>query len=87
MRDNVLPLVLKASPKKENLAEVKAIVDVLPPAGANSAIAGSVWYGKDGSCRFLLRVTKDEIRNFGAAANAVMAASASKGDGGNDDDK
>lgn len=87
LRDNVLPLVLKASPKKENLAEVKAIVDELPPAGANSAIAGSVWYGKDGSCRFLLRVTKDEIRNFGAAANAVMAASASKGDGGNDDDK
>ena len=89
LRDNVLPLVLKASPKKENLAAVKAIVDVLPPAGANSAIAGSVWYEKDGSCRFLLRVTKDEIRNFGAAANAVMAASASKGqdNGGSDDDK
>jgi hypothetical protein len=36
-----------------------------------------------------VRVTKDEIRNFGAAANAVMAASASKGqdNGGSDDDK
>ena len=88
MRDNVLPLVLKASPKKENLAEIKAIVDVLPPTGANSAIAGAAWYEKNGSCRFLLRVTKDEIRNFGAAANAIMAASASKGqkDGGDDDD-
>lgn len=74
LRDNVLPIVLKASPKKEKIAEVKAIVDVLPPAGANSAIAGAVWYEKNGSCRFLLRVTNDEIRNFGAAANAAIMA-------------
>ena len=77
VRDNLLPLVLKATPEKER-AEVQSFLDVLPPAGANGAIAGAVWYEKNGSCSFLMRVTKDEIRNYGAAANAVMAAQSQK---------
>ena len=77
MRDNLLPIVLKATPKKER-AEVQSFLDVLPPAGANGAIAGAVWYEKNGSCSYLMRVTKDEIRNYGAAANAVMAAQSQK---------
>ena len=77
VRDNILPIVLKATPQKER-AEVQAFLGVLPPAGANGAIAGAVWYEKNGSCSFLMRVTKDEIRNYGAAANAVMAAQSQK---------
>lgn len=77
VRDNLLPIVLKATPKKER-AEVQSFLDVLPPAGANGAIAGAVWYEKNGSCSYLMRVTKDEIRNYGAAANAVMAAQSQK---------
>lgn len=75
MRDNVLPIVLKAMPKKDT-AEIQQIVSVLPPAGANSALAGAVWCEKSGTCSFLMRITKDEIRNFGAAVNAIMAAQA-----------
>ena len=77
VRDNLLPIVLKATPQKER-TEVQSFLDVLPPAGANGAIAGAVWYEKNGSCSFLMRVTKDEIRNYGAAANAVMAAQSQK---------
>ena len=77
VRDNLLPIVLKATPQKKR-TEVQSFLDVLPPAGANGAIAGAVWYEKNGSCSFLMRVTKDEIRNYGAAANAVMAAQSQK---------
>ena len=73
VRDNVLPLVVKVLPKQKT-AQFQAIVSALPPAGANGAIAGATWYEKNGSCSFLLRVTKDEIRNYGAAANAIMSA-------------
>ncbi len=79
VREDILPIVLKAMPKKRT-AEIQPFLDVLPPAGANSAIAGAAWYEKDGSYRFLLRVTKDEIRNYGAAANAVMAAQTQSSD-------
>ena len=86
MRDNILPIVMKAMPKETE--EIKPIMSVLPPAGANGAIAGAAWYEKSGSIKFLLRVTKDEIRNYGAAANAIMAFSAAKGQkSGGDDDK
>ena len=77
VRDDVLPILLKAVPRKKK-AKVKSVLDALPPAGENGAIAGAVWYEKNGSCSFLMRVTKDEIRNYGAAANAVMAAQAQK---------
>jgi hypothetical protein len=77
VRDDVLPIVMKVVPPAKK-AEVKAVLDVLPPAGANGAVAGAVWYEKNGSCSFLMRVTKDEIRNYGAAANAVMAAQSQK---------
>ena len=77
VRDDVLPIVLKAMPKQQK-AEVQPFLDVLPPAGANGAIAGAVWCEKDGSCSFLMRVTNDEIRSYGAAANAVMAAQSQK---------
>ncbi|MBO7688098.1 MAG: hypothetical protein J6V72_17045 [Kiritimatiellae bacterium] len=79
VRDNILPIVMKVAPK-ESTAEVQTFLGVLPPAGANGAIAGAVWYEKSGSCSFLMRVTKDEIRSYGAAANAVMAVQTQKGE-------
>ena len=50
--------------KGQTMAEVKAVLDVLPPAGANGAVAGAVWYEKNGSCSFLMRVTKDRVRDI-----------------------
>ena len=85
IRDNILPIVLKVTPKEE-AQQIRPILAVLPAAGANSAIAGAGWSDKGGSLRFLLRITSDEIRNFGAAANAVMAVNAAKGGGDVDDD-
>lgn len=87
IRENILPSVLKLI-SKEKAQQIQPFLAVLPAAGANSAIAGAGWSDKDGTLRFLLRITSDEIRNFGAAANAVMAASMSKEQdaGGSDDD-
>ena len=79
VRDNIMPIVMKVVPK-QSTAEVQTFLGVLPPAGANGAIAGAVWYEKSGSCRFLMRVTKDEIRSYGAAVNAVMAVQTQKTD-------
>ena len=77
VRDDILPIVMKVAPK-QSTTEVQTFLNVLPPAAANGAIAGAVWYEKNGSCSFLMRVTKDEIRSYGAAANAVMGAQAQK---------
>ena len=75
VRDNVLPIAMKVLPE-EDKAQVQPIVAVLPPAGANGAIAVATWSEKGGSCSFLMRITKDEIRSIGMAVNAVMAAQA-----------
>ena len=72
LRDNVLPVAVKALPQKEK-NDVQSILSVLPPAGANGAFAGASWEEK-GRTRCLFRITKDEIRSIGMAANAVMAA-------------
>ena len=82
LRDNVIPIAMKAMPKEAE--QIKPIAAVLPPAGANSALAIAGWSGKDGTARLLLRVTADEIRNFGAAANAMLSVSAAQDDGSDD---
>ena len=73
VRDNVLPIAVKVAPKQKAKNEIQSVVNVLPPAGANSAIVCAGWEDRTGM-RFLLRVTKDEIRNIATAAAAVMAA-------------
>lgn len=73
VRDDVLPIVVKVAPKQKTKNEVQSFLNGLPPAGPNSAIAFADWEDRDGS-RFVLRVTKDEIRNIAAAVNAAIAA-------------
>ena len=52
----------------------QAVVQALPAAGQASAIAGAYWSRADGSHRFLLRVTADELKNYGAVYNVISAA-------------
>ena len=72
LRDNVLPIAVKALPQKEK-DDVQSILSALPPAGANGAFAGASWEEK-GRTRCLFRITKEEIQNIGMAANAVIAS-------------
>lgn len=74
-RDNVMPILLKVVPENKT-KEVQSVMAVLPKAVDNSAIAGAYWSKKDGSSSFLLRVTKGEVQNIGAAANAIISAQA-----------
>ena len=73
MRDNMLPLAMKVNSKMKD--EIQPFLAIMPPAGANSAMACAGWNEKDGM-RFLFRVTKNEIRNIAMAVNAVVAAQA-----------
>ncbi len=76
-RDYVFPVAVDFAPRRDR-ATYRAIVDALPPAGDGSAIAGAYWARADGSHRFLLRVTAEELKNCGAVCN--VAAAVLKGD-------
>ena len=75
IRDHVMPIAIKCAPAEKG-EEVRSVVALLPEAAGNGAIAGAHWSKKDGSSSFLLRITKDEIRNIGMAVNAIIAAQA-----------
>ena len=72
-RDFVLPVAIGFAPKKDQ-SLYQAVVQALPAAGQASAIAGAYWSRADGSHRFLLRVSADELKNFGAVYNVISAA-------------
>ena len=72
-RDFVLPVAVGFAPKKDQ-SLYQAVVQALPAAGQASAIAGAYWSRADGSHRFLLRVSADELKNFGAVYNVISAA-------------
>lgn len=74
VRDVALPVALKFMDKNEAV-QVQALLAGLPTAEPNSALAGAGWAGADGSFRLLVRLTANEIRNYGAAFNAYTAAS------------
>jgi hypothetical protein len=44
------------------------------PPRQDSAIAGAYWARTDGSHRFLLRITTEELKNYGAVYNVISAA-------------
>jgi len=72
-RDYVLPVAVEFAPKGDQ-ALYRAIVQALPKAGQGSAVAGAYWARPDGSHRFLLRVTAEELKNYGAVYNVVSVA-------------
>jgi len=74
LRDDVLPIAAKVA-SKADAEQIRDMVEAMPAAQPNSAIAGGSWVGPDGSLRGVLRVTAGEIRNYGAAFNAYTAAS------------
>ena len=71
-RDYVFPVAVDFAPKRDR-ATYQAVVDALPPAGDGSAVAGAYWARADGSHRFLLRVTAEELKNCGAVCNVAAA--------------
>lgn len=91
VREMVLPALEKFASADEKFAsaeekeQLKLLTAALPPATANSTVAGAKWAGKDGSARVLVRVTTDELKNFGAAFNSFTAAS--MGAAADDDDE
>ena len=72
-RDFALPAAVEFVPKRHR-SLYQAILRSLPPAGQSSAIAGAYWSRSDGSHRLLLRVTADELKNYGAVYNVYSAA-------------
>ena len=72
-RDYVLPTAVEFAPKRDQ-AQYRTIVQALPNAELASAIAGAYWARADGAHRFLLRVTAEELRNYGAVYNVISAA-------------
>lgn len=74
LRNAVLPRLVKLM-DAESGDQVKTMIGVLPPAVQDGGIAGAAWVRDDGSMRVLVRVTGDELKNFGALFNAFTAAS------------
>ena len=72
-RDFALPVAVGFVPKR-NRSLYQAVLQSLPSAGRSSAIAGAYWCRSDGSHRVLLRVTADELKNYGAVYNVFSAA-------------
>ena len=86
MREAVLPLMARVASEKD-AKQYGAMIAAMPAAAPNSAVAGAFWAEKDGSCRGLLRITANELKNFGAAFNAFTTASLSSALDTDDDDE
>lgn len=76
VRDALLPLLAKLA-EPEDAQQYVTMAAAMAPAAPNSAFAGAAWSAKDGSLRFLARITANELKNLGVAFNAFTAASMS----------
>lgn len=85
VREAVLPLMARVASEKD-AKQYGAMIAAMPAAAPDSAVAGAGWVEKDGSFRGLLRITANELKNFGAAFNAFTAASLSSALDADDDD-
>ncbi len=85
VREAVLPLMARVASEKD-AKQYGAMIAAMPSAAPDSAVAGAGWVEKDGSCRGLLRITANELKNFGAAFNAFTAASLSSALDADDDE-
>ena len=72
MREFVLPAAVGFAPKR-NQALYRTVVQSMPHAGVDSALACAYWARPDGAHRFLLRVTAEELKNYGAMYNVFSA--------------
>lgn len=72
MREFVLPAAVGFVPKK-NQDLYRTVVQSMPHAGVDSALACAYWARPDGAHRFLLRVTAEELKNYGAMYNVFSA--------------
>ncbi len=84
VRDYVVPVAVGFAPRRDQ-ALYRALAQALPEAGADSAVAAAYWARPDGAHRFLLRVTADELKNYGAVYNVVSAAQMKSGKGADDE--
>jgi hypothetical protein len=75
-RDAVLPIMAKTA-KKKDAKQYKTMIQAMTPAEKNSALALACWIDSAGNGRTLLRITANELKNFGTAFNAFTAASLS----------
>ena len=80
-RDIILPAAAKFADEKAEADQLLAIQTALPAAASKGALAAASWLRKDGSCRFVLRLTGDEVKCIGAAVTALTG-----GDEAADDD-
>ena len=80
-RDVVAPVALKFA-SAEDAQQYKAVITQLPPAAPGGALAGATWMLKDGTMKFALRLTADEIKTYGAIVNVLASA-----DDDDDDDE
>lgn len=85
VRELVLPTMANCAAKKD-AEQYKAMISAMAPSEPNSALAGAVWTQKDGSSRTFVRLTANELKNFGSAFNAFTAASMSSALGDDEDD-
>ncbi len=73
MRELVLPTAVEFVSKRDQ-ALCRSIVQSMPRAELDSTIACAYWARPDGSHRFLLRVTAEELKNYGAVYNVISSA-------------
>ena len=78
VRDSVLPLVAKVADPAVAKG-CRHYRKVLPSAEPNSAWAFALWSDAAES-RGIFRVTPGELKNYGAAFNAIMLSSMNEGD-------
>jgi len=78
-RDVVMPVMAKVAGPEE-AQQAKAMQAALPAASEKGALAGASWVRKDGSVKFLLRLTADEVKSLGAAVGAFSAGEQSDDD-------
>ena len=84
-RDVLLPGMIKLADKDE-AKEYQTLAAALPSAAPGGALAAASWLMPNGSIRFAIRLTADEIKCIGAACNAVTAAAVSSSSTLDDDD-
>jgi hypothetical protein len=73
IRDAVLPIVAKTVAKAERY-HYEMMIKAMLPSMPNSAVASALWSDSDGSERFILRVTSNELKSLGTIFNTLTSS-------------